>query len=454
MSPQVYESPLATRYASEEMQAIFSRVSRAKTWRVLWHSLARAQHELGLSITKEQLASLDQHCDSIDLDRIDEIETQTHHDVMAHLLAYGEQCPDAKGILHLGATSCYVTDNGDLYLFRSALQLLEKRTKTVLSSWGKIAENTACIPTVGWTHFQPAQPTTVGKRICLWLQDLLIDLRDLKQLRKELPFLGMKGATGTQSSLLSLFGGDQEKIVQLEQKIAAELGFTEILPISGQTYTRKIDQKILFLLAGIGATTHKWATDLRLLAHLGEMAEGFAQGQVGSSAMPHKRNPILAERICSLARFVISLSENGSYTLATQWLERSLDDSANRRLAMTEAFLGVDAILLLLEKMAGSFAISKEVIDQNLQKQMAHLLAEPLLMHLVKKGEDRQTSHEKLRRHFTQGNAFFEAIAADQGIPLSKEEIAIVKENWPDSGLAERQVKVFLDTIVHRELSS
>lgn len=392
-----YVSPFSARYISQEMSYLFSAQYKITTYRRLWIALAKAQKKLGLPISQAQIAQMEKHLHSIDFDKAEEFEKKFRHDIMAHIHTFGEQCPDAKPIIHLGATSSYVTDNADLIQLREALRLLQAKLIQVLRTLSLFAKKEAATPCLSYTHFQPAQPTTIGKRVSLWLQDFLFDSQDWERLIGRLPFLGAKGATGTQASYLSLFDNDFSKIDKLESLIAKEFEFEKVLPISGQTYTRKIDTQILNSIASFASSAHKMATDIRLLAHENELLEPFGKSQVGSSAMPYKRNPIYSERICGIARFVISLAQNPLYTTATQWLERSLDDSSNRRLSIPEAFLGADAILNLLSHLL-PLTVNRKQAYTHLQLHLPHLIQENLLMLAVKKGGDRQALHEKLRK--------------------------------------------------------
>lgn len=428
-----YSSPFSARYSSPEMSRLFSPHFKISTFRKLWASLARAEQKLGLPITHQQIAQLEDNVDKIDFAAASAYEKKFKHDVMAHIHAFGDQCPDAKPIIHLGATSTFVTDNTDLIQLKQGLDLLLGKLVEVMRLMSKWAEKEAASPCLGYTHFQPAQPITIGKRICLWLQDFLMDGEEFERLAKSLPFLGAKGATGTQSSFLTLFDGDAVKVHELEKRIAADFGFTKILPIAGQTYTRKIDLGILNAIASFAASAHKMATDIRLLAHDGEMFEGFGQEQVGSSAMPHKHNPIYSERICGLARFVLSLAQNPAYTAATQWLERSLDDSSNRRFSISEAFLGADAILNLLIHLLTHLEIDAAKVKANLDEQMHHLIKENILMLAVKKGADRQKVHEILRKSHS---------AKELG--LDPKEIASCTDLIKLIGLAPEQTRAFL----------
>lgn len=414
------------------MRVLFSAQTKYTTWRKLWFALAKAEKEIGLPITDRQIVAMEKHLNTIDFKRVAEIEKTTHHDVMAHLHAFGEQCPEAKGILHLGATSAFVTDNTDLIQMQNGLRLLTGRSIELLHIMAKLAEKHADLPTVGYTHFQPAQPTTVGKRICLWLQDLLIDTKDLLARLDDLHFLGLKGATGTQASFMILLDHDSAKVEKLDALVAKEMGFDKVFEISGQTYTRKQDVRILAALEGIAGSSHKCATDLRLLSHLDEMVEGREEKQIGSSAMPHKHNPIYSERICSLARFLLSLCQNPSYTHATQWLERTLDDSAGRRIVIPEAFLTADAILCLLTHVFSHLQVHPEKIEKNLKEQLDDLALENILMHAAKQGKDRQEIHEKLR----------EDPKNVKELGLSEKEIESCKQ--VEIGRAKEQVNMFL----------
>ncbi|HEY4255216.1 MAG TPA: adenylosuccinate lyase [Chlamydiales bacterium] len=393
-----YLSPLSTRYGSREMSALFSDRHKIETFRKLWVALATAQRQLGLPISDLQIKQLEAHITHIDLDAIHRYEKKFRHDVMAHIHAFGDLCPDAKPILHLGATSSYVTDNAELIQLKEALSLLLQKLLHLLEKFSTLANKHASDPCLGFTHFQPAQPTTIGKRICLWLQDFFWDAQEWHRLLENIPFLGVKGATGTQSSFLALFQGDSRKVVDLEKKIAAHFGFTRLFSIAGQTYSRKLDVTVLNALASFAASAHKWATDFRLLAHEGEFFEPFSETQVGSSAMPYKRNPIYTERVCGLARFMISLSQNPLYTTATQWLERSLDDSSNRRLVLPEAFLSIDAILNLMAHVLERPDIRVEKALSQVEEKLPFLCMENILMEAVKRGASRQEAHEVLRK--------------------------------------------------------
>jgi adenylosuccinate lyase len=460
----IYQSPLVTRYASAEMSHLFSPQFKFSTWRKLWVALAEAEAELGLPITLDQIHEMRLHIEDINFISANHYEEQINHDVMAHIHAYGDQCPLARPIIHWGATSCYVTDNTDLIQMREGLTFLIQQLEKVIRQLAAFAQkysNQACL---GYTHFQPAQLTTLGKRACLWIQDLVLDLQELRYRKAHLRFLGAKGATGTQASFLALFHGDHEKVKQLDQKIAAKMGFDNLFVISGQTYTRKQDIFVLQALAGVGASAHKMATDLRLLAHLKEVEEPFSAKQVGSSAMPYKRNPILSERICGLARFLMALSENPLYTASTQWLERSLDDSSNRRMSIPEAFLCCDAVLETLQHLTGHLVVYPGVIDRHIQEELPFIATENILMAGVRKGMDRQSLHEKIRNH-SQGasyrvkvqgdhNDLLERIADDWTIPLSKEELEDILNVHAFTGRAEEQVREFLNQEVFPNILS
>ena len=446
-----YVSPLSSRYAGKEMSYLFSEEAKVLNYRRLWIALAKAQQKLGLSISKNQIAQMHERFEEIDFSKIALYEKQFRHDVMAHIHAFGDLCPEAKPIIHLGATSCYVTDNSDLIQCRDALTLLFKKLIHLLHLLADLSQKEADTPCLGYTHFQPAQPTTFGKRISLWLQDFLLDAREWERLLATLPFLGAKGATGTQSSFLALFDGDHKKVLTLEKLIAKEFHFTNILPISGQTYTRKIDLNVLNAFESFAASAHKMGTDLRLLAHDGEFLESFEKGQVGSSAMPYKRNPIYSERICGLARFVISLAQNPAYTAATQWLERSLDDSSNRRITIPEAFLGMDALLNLLIHLASNLRPDPDAAMRRLEEKIPYLAMENILMAAVKKGGNRQNLHETLRCFSkTQSlDSFIQAVAKDPTFQLTQKEIEPLCKISSLIGRAPAQVHEFLKEEVH-----
>jgi adenylosuccinate lyase len=403
----VYDNPLVQRYASREMTRLWSAQRKFSTWRQLWVALAEAQHELGLAaddgvtprINAAQVSQLRTHVDDIDFNRAEELERRFRHDVMAHIHTYAEACPDARDIIHLGATSCYVTDNADLILIREALRLTRDRLVGVIDELAEFALRYKNLPTVGFTHFQPAQLTTVGKRACLWAYDFVLDLEDVEHRLGGLRFRGAKGTTGTQASFLALFRGDHEKVRELDELVARKMGFDAVYPVTGQTYSRKTDSQVIDTLSGIGQSAHKFGTDLRLLAHRQEIEESFEPDQVGSSAMAYKRNPMKAERMCSLARFGMSLVSGAQQTAATQWLERTLDDSAIRRLILPQAFLAADAVLRLALNLAHGLLVNTEVITSGVNLLLPYMATENILMAAVAQGSDRQEVHECIRRH-------------------------------------------------------
>ena len=392
-----YESPLSSRYASDEMQYIFSPDKKFSTWRRLWVALARAEMELGLPVTQEQVEELEAHVEDIDYDRAAQWEKKLRHDVMAHVHTYGELCPKAMPIIHLGATSCYVGDNTDVILMREGLELVREKVVRVLARLAEFADKYKALPTLGFTHFQAAQLVTVGKRATLWMNELLMDLEEIEHRISTLALLGSKGTTGTQASFLELFEGDHEKVRLLEEKIAKEMGFTAVVPVSGQTYSRKLDYNVVSTLAGVAQSASKFATDLRLLCHLKEVEEPFEKNQIGSSAMPYKRNPMRCERICALARYVMVDVGNPAVTAATQWFERTLDDSANKRLSVPEAFLAVDAILNIWANVAAGLVVHPKVIEKHVLEELPFMASENILMDAVKRGGDRQALHERIR---------------------------------------------------------
>lgn len=394
-----YENPLSTRYASESMVQLWSDQRKFSTWRRLWVALAQSQCELGLNVSEKQIEAMRVGVDSIDFDKADEYERQLRHDVMAHVHAYGDQCPEARGIIHLGATSCFVTDNTDLILLRDGLTQIIDLLVSCIELLAQFAEKYQALSCLGFTHLQPAQPTTVGKRATLWCYDLIQDLEDLEYRLSKLCFRGVKGTTGTQASFLKLFNGDHAKVVELDRLVAKKMGFEKTYPVTGQTYSRKVDVHILSALSGIGQTAHKFATDLRLLQHWHEIEEPFGANQVGSSAMAYKRNPMRAERVCALSRFLLNLTGNSEQTIATQWMERTLDDSANRRITIPQAFLGADAILGICGNLAGGMVVYPKVIEKNLNRELPFLATENILMAGVAAGGDRQSLHECIRKH-------------------------------------------------------
>ncbi|MBR2741976.1 MAG: adenylosuccinate lyase [Clostridia bacterium] len=453
-----YKSPLSSRYASAEMQYIFSEDKKFKTWRRLWIALARAEMQLGLPITPEQIAELEAHRDELNLEEARKREKEVRHDVMAHVYAYGLLCPNAKGIIHLGATSCYVGDNTDVILMREGLSLIQKKLVNVIAQLSEFARKYAKTPTLGFTHFQPAQLTTVGKRASLWIYELTQDLEDLEYISSRLKLLGSKGTTGTQASFMELFEGDEEKVKKLEKLIAAEMGFSECVPVSGQTYSRKFDSRVLNVLAGIAQSAYKFSNDLRLLSHLKEIEEPFEAHQIGSSAMPYKRNPMRSERIGSLARYVIIDSLNPAVTSATQWFERTLDDSANKRISVAEAFLAVDAILNIYIDITRGMVVYEKMIRRHIMAELPFMISENIMMNAVKKGGDRQELHERLRVHSIAAgknvkenggeNDLIDRIVSDPAFGLTKEEIETMLDPADYTGRAANQTLEFLDEVV------
>ena len=451
-----YENPLITRYASSRMSEIWSPQRKFSTWRRLWVALAEAEAELGLPITPEQIAELKAHVDDIDFEAADEHERRLRHDVMAHVHAYGDQCPSARAIIHLGATSCFVGDNTDLLLIRESLELVRDRVAAVIDRLAKFAAENRDLPCLAFTHMQPAQPTTVGKRACLWAYDLVLDLAEIEHRLATLKARGPKGTTGTQASFLKLFDGDHEKVRRLERLVAEKIGFDRCYAVTGQTYPRKIDSQVLGVLSGIAQSGHKMATDLRLLAHRKEMEEPFETGQVGSSAMAYKRNPMRSERLCSLARFVVSLESSPAATLATQWMERTLDDSANRRLVLPQAFLAVDAVLILALNVTDGLVVYPKVIAKNLEAELPFMATENVLMAAVAAGGDRQSLHERIRRHSQAAaavvkneggkNDLLERLAADEA--FAAVDLASALEPLQFVGRAPEQVDEFLADVV------
>ncbi len=455
-----YQSPLSERYASKEMQYIFSPDMKFRTWRKLWIALAETEQELGLSqdgkpvITEEQIEELKAHADDINYEVAKEREKQVRHDVMSHVYAYGKQCPKAAGIIHLGATSCYVGDNTDIIVMAEGLRLVKKKLINVIKVLSDFAEEHKALPTLAFTHFQPAQPTTVGKRACLWLQEFLLDLEDLEFVLSNMKLLGSKGTTGTQASFLELFDGNQETIDKIDQMIAKKMGFEACYPVSGQTYSRKIDTRVLNVLSGIAASAHKMSNDIRLLQHLKEIEEPFEKNQIGSSAMAYKRNPMRSERIAALARFVMADALNPAITSATQWFERTLDDSANKRLAIPEGFLAVDGILDLCLNVAGGLVVYPKVIEKRLMSELPFMATENIMMDAVKKGGNRQKLHERIRELSMEAgrnvkvegkeNNLLELIAADEAFHLSIEELQNTMEPSRYIGRSKEQVELFL----------
>ncbi|MBN2477064.1 MAG: adenylosuccinate lyase [Pirellulales bacterium] len=455
-APTQYQNPLITRYASPEMSELWSPQRKFSTWRRLWIALAEAEAELGLPITAEQIAQLKQHVEDIDFDAARQYERRLRHDVMAHVYAYGDVCPEARAVIHLGATSCYVTDNTDLLLLRDALRLVGGRLAGVIGALGRFARQHRDLACLGFTHMQPAQPTTMGKRACLWAYDLALDLEELEHRLATLKARGPKGTTGTQASFLKLFEGDHDKVRRLEELVCRKIGFQQSYAVTGQTYPRKIDSQVLGVLSGIAQSAHKMATDMRLLAHRKELEEPFGEEQIGSSAMAYKRNPMRSERICSLARFVMSLESSPAQTLATQWLERTLDDSANRRLVLPQAFLAIDAVLLLLRNVSSGLVVYPKVIAKHLDAELPFMASENILMAAVAAGGDRQQLHERIRRHSQDAaavvkqqagqNDLLTRLAADEA--FAGVDLAAVLEPSQFVGRAPQQVDEFLADVV------
>ena len=452
-----YESPLASRYASAFMLELFSPQKRIETWRRLWVALARAEHELGLPITAEQVQDLEEHVTDIDFACAAAREKEVRHDVMAHVYAYGKAAPSAAGILHLGATSCYVTDNGDLILYREALRYLRGELLKVLKNLAVFAERYKATPTLGYTHYQPAQLVTVGKRATLWMQDLQSDLEELDFVLGTLRFLGCRGTTGTEASFLELFEGDETKIDELNRRIAAEFDFTECFPVCGQTYPRKTDSRILNCLSAIGQSACRMAQDIRLLQHDRQLEEPFEENQIGSSAMAYKRNPMRCERICSLSRYLMTEALNAPLTASAQWLERTLDDSANRRLSLPESFLCADAVLRLLQNVSGGLRVNEKIVDKTVREYLPFIATENLLMEAVKRGGDRQQLHEIIRRCSMEATArmkdggdcdLLSRLAACPEFGMSEAELEALLEPCNYTGRCEKQVEAFISSIL------
>ena len=458
MPTNTYESPLSSRYASDEMLYLFSADKKFTTWRRLWVALARAEMELGLPVTQEQLDELEAHINDIDYEKAAQWEKKLRHDVMAHVHTYGELCPKAMPIIHLGATSCYVGDNTDVILMREGLELVRRKLVRVIAKLAKFADENKALPTLGFTHFQAAQLVTVGKRATLWMNELLMDLEEVEYRISTLKLLGSKGTTGTQASFLELFEGDHEKVKELEAKIAKEMGFDAVVPVSGQTYSRKMDYNVVSTLAGIAQSASKFATDMRLLCHLKEVEEPFEKNQIGSSAMPYKRNPMRCERICSLARYVIVDVGNPAVTTATQWFERTLDDSANKRLSVPEAFLAVDAILNIMENVASGLIVHPKVFEKHVLEELPFMASENIMMDAVKRGGDRQELHERIRvlsqeagrnvKDLGLSNNLIDLIAADPAFGMTKEELSAHMEPSAYIGRCPQQVEEFLKECV------
>ena len=459
MSTDRYVSPLSERYASKEMQYIFSPDMKFRTWRKLWIALAETEKELGLNITDEQIEELKAHAEDINYDVAKERERLVRHDVMSHVYAYGVQCPKAKGIIHLGATSCYVGDNTDIIVMTEALKLVKKKLVNVLAELAKFADEYKNQPTLAFTHFQPAQPTTVGKRATLWIQEFCLYLEDLDYVLGSMKLLGSKGTTGTQASFLELFDGDQETIDKIDPMIAKKMGFKECYPVSGQTYSRKVDTRVINVLAGIAASAHKFSNDIRLLQHLKEVEEPFEKTQIGSSAMAYKRNPMRSERIASLSRYVMVDALNPAITSATQWFERTLDDSANKRLSVPEGFLAIDGILDLCLNVVDGLVVYPKVIEKHMMAELPFMATENIMMDAVKAGGDRQELHERIRvlsmeagKHVKEEgkeNNLLELIAADPAFNMTLEELQKSMEPSRYVGRAPRQVDNFLKNVVN-----
>ena len=464
MSTDRYVSPLSERYASKEMQYIFSPDMKFRTWRKLWIALAETEKELGLNITQEQIDELKAHAEDINYDVARERERQVRHDVMSHVYAYGVQCPKAKGIIHLGATSCYVGDNTDIIIMTEALKLVRKKLVNVIAELSAFADKYKEQPTLAFTHFQPAQPTTVGKRATLWTQEFLLDLEDLEYVLGTMKLLGSKGTTGTQASFLELFDGDQETIDKIDPMIAEKMGFKECYPVSGQTYSRKVDTRVANILAGIAASAHKMSNDIRLLQHLKEVEEPFEKSQIGSSAMAYKRNPMRSERIASLSRYVMVDALNPAITSATQWFERTLDDSANKRLSIPEGFLAIDGILDLCLNVVDGLVVYPKVIEKHMMAELPFMATENIMMDAVKAGGDRQELHERIRELSMEAgktvkvegkdNNLLELIAADPAFNLSLEDLQKSMDPKKYIGRAKEQTERFVNTVVQPILNS
>ena len=464
MSTDRYTSPLSERYASKEMQYIFSQDMKFRTWRRLWIALAETEKELGLNITQEQIDELKAHADDINYDVAKVREKEVRHDVMSHVYAYGVQCPKAKGIIHLGATSCYVGDNTDIIVMTEALKLVQKKLVNVIAELSKFADKYKDQPTLAFTHFQPAQPTTVGKRATLWTQEFMMDLEDLEYVLGTIKLLGSKGTTGTQASFLELFEGDQEIIDKIDPMIAAKMGFKECYPVSGQTYSRKVDTRVVNVLAGIAASAHKMSNDIRLLQHLKEVEEPFEKSQIGSSAMAYKRNPMRSERIASLSRYVMVDALNPAITSATQWFERTLDDSANKRLSVPEGFLAIDGILDLCLNVVDGLVVYPKVIEKHMMAELPFMATENIMMDAVKAGGDRQELHERIRELSMEAgrnvkvegkdNNLLELIAADPAFNLTLEELQKTMDPKKYVGRAKEQTESFIAKVVNPVLDS
>ena len=453
MSKDVYESPLSSRYASPYMLHLFSADMRFQTWRRLWTALARAEHELGLPITAEQVAELEAHITDIDYAVAEQREREVRHDVMAHVYAYGKAAPSAAGIIHLGATSCYVTDNADLILYRDGLRYLRGELLGVLANLAAFAREYAAVPTLGYTHYQPAQPVTVGKRAALWMQDFLSDLEELDHILATLKFLGCRGTTGTEASFMDLFDGDGAKIDEMNRRIAAEFGFDRCFSVCGQTYPRKTDSRILNVLSSLAQSAYRMANDIRLLQHDRQVEEPFEKNQIGSSAMAYKRNPMRCERICSLSRYLMADAANAPMTASVQWLERTLDDSANRRIALPEGFLCADAVLRLCQNVTNGLHVNEKIVDRTIREYLPFLSTENIMMEAVKRGGDRQELHERIRQHSMAATArmkegercdLLDRLAADPAFGMTRAELDAVMDPALYTGRCAQQVERFL----------
>ena len=453
MSKDVYESPLSSRYASPYMLHLFSADMRFQTWRRLWTALARAEHELGLPITAEQVAELEAHITDIDYAVAEQREREVRHDVMAHVYAYGKAAPSAAGIIHLGATSCYVTDNADLILYRDGLRYLRSELLGVLANLAAFAREYAAVPTLGYTHYQPAQPVTVGKRAALWMQDFLSDLEELDHILATLKFLGCRGTTGTEASFMDLFDGDGAKIDEMNRRIAAEFGFDRCFSVCGQTYPRKTDSRILNVLSSLAQSAYRMANDIRLLQHDRQVEEPFEKNQIGSSAMAYKRNPMRCERICSLSRYLMADAANAPMTASVQWLERTLDDSANRRITLPEGFLCADAVLRLCQNVTNGLHVNKKIVDRTIREYLPFLATENIMMEAVKRGGDRQELHERIRQHSMAATArmkegercdLLDRLAADPAFGMTRAELDAVMDPALYTGRCAQQVERFL----------
>lgn len=450
----VYENPLITRYASREMSHIFSDDMKFKTWRRLWIALAEAESEMGLPITTEQIAELKEHAEDINYDVAEAREKEVRHDVMSHVYAYGVQCPSAKGIIHLGATSCFVGDNTDIIVMDHAIQTIELKLVNVIARLKEFALQYKNMPTLGFTHYQPAQLTTVGKRATLWMQDLVMDYEQLQFVKSQIRLRGVKGTTGTQASFLTLFEGDAKKVRELEQKVAKKMGYSKVFAVTGQTYPRKFDSIVVDLLSSIAQSAYKFANDLRLLQNLKEVEEPFGKKQIGSSAMAYKRNPMRSERICSLARYIISLASSPAITASTQWFERTLDDSANKRLVIPQGFLALDAILNIYLNVTSGMVVYPKVIEKRINEELPFMATETILMDAVKRGGDRQELHEKIREYSMmagrrvkeegKSNNLIDLIKEDPAFHMSPEEIDSIMDPRNFIGLADKQVDDFI----------